>query len=179
MGQRLDERRPPITPQLAFRVAVLGGVAFVLFAIVFFRLWFLQVLSGDDYVSQARENRVRKVRIEAPRGDVVDRNGALVVTTRAAPVVQIVPSSLPESVLQQADAFRQARGQNEKIRRAAADRLRALERDIRERRGGASRRQRRERRRLSRAAHRAEPVSVPAPPADAVNLRRLYLGSAA
>jgi penicillin-binding protein 2 len=47
----VEERRPPITPQLAVRVAILGGLAFVLFAIVFFRLWFLQVLSGDDYVS--------------------------------------------------------------------------------------------------------------------------------
>jgi cell division protein FtsI/penicillin-binding protein 2 len=45
------------------RVAVLGGVAFALFAIVLLRLWFLRVLSRDDYVSQARENRVRKLRI--------------------------------------------------------------------------------------------------------------------
>ena len=67
------------------RVAVLGGFAFVLFAIVFFRLWFLQVLTGEDYVSQARENRVRKVRIEAPRGDIVDRNGQTLVKTRVAP----------------------------------------------------------------------------------------------
>ena len=75
MPTPVEERRPPITPQLAVRVAVLGGFAFVLFAIVFFRLWFLQVLSGEDYVAKARENRVRKVRIEAPRGDIVDRDG--------------------------------------------------------------------------------------------------------
>ena len=87
----LEERRPAITPQLAVRVAVLGGIAFVLFAVVFFRLWFLQVLSGDDYVTQARENRVRKVKIEAPRGDIVDRDGNRLVRTRVAPVVQIVP----------------------------------------------------------------------------------------
>ena len=77
MKQRIEERRPAITPQLALRVAVLGGFAFVLFAIVFFRLWFLQVLTGEQYVSQARENRVRKVKIEAPRGNIVDRNGAV------------------------------------------------------------------------------------------------------
>src|SRR3954467_14823558 len=109
MPQRVPERIPPITPQLAWRVAVLGGLAFVLFGIVFFRLWFLQVLTGEDYVSQARENRVRKVRIEAPRGDIVDRNGATLVKTRVAPVVQVVPSQLPESVLKVADAYRQAR----------------------------------------------------------------------
>ena len=54
-----NERRPTLTPQLAFRVAVIGGVALVMFAIIFFRLWYLQVLSGDSYVAAARENRVR------------------------------------------------------------------------------------------------------------------------
>ena len=77
------------------RVAVLGGFAFVLFAIIFFRLWFLQVLTGDDYVSQARDNRIRKVKIEAPRGNIVDRNGRTLVKTRAAPVVQILPTASP------------------------------------------------------------------------------------
>jgi penicillin-binding protein 2 len=170
----VEERRPPITPQLAVRVAVLGGLAFVLFAIVFFRLWFLQVLSGEDYVSQARDNRVRKVRIEAPRGDIVDRHGTVLVKTRVAPVVQIVPSSLPDSVHAQADAFRKARGQAEQARLQAADRLRSLERDIREQRRGATRKQRRDRRRLARAARRAEPVPVPPVPVQETELRRLY-----
>ena len=91
----IDERRPPITPQLALRVAVLGGIAFVLFAIVFFRLWYLQVLSGDQYLQQARDNRVREVRVQAPRGDIVDRNGHVLVENRAATVVQLDPESLP------------------------------------------------------------------------------------
>jgi penicillin-binding protein 2 len=84
-----------ITPQLALRVAVLGGVALVLFATVFFRLWFLQVLSGDQYVSQANDNRVREVRIPAPRGDITDRNGATLVGNRQATVVQLEPGRLP------------------------------------------------------------------------------------
>jgi penicillin-binding protein 2 len=89
--------RPPITPQLALRVAVLGFVALALFAIVFFRLWYLQVLSGDHYLVQANDNRVRDVRIAAPRGDVVDRNGQVVVDSRSATVVQLDPRSLPQS----------------------------------------------------------------------------------
>ena len=91
----IDERRPPITPQLALRVAVLGGIAFVLFAIIFFRLWYLQVLSGDQYLQQARDNRVRELRVQAPRGDILDRNGHVLVENRAATVVQIDPESLP------------------------------------------------------------------------------------
>ena len=60
-------RVPPITPQLALRVAVLGVIAFALFGIVFFRLWYLQVLSGDQYLRQARDNRVRELSVQAPR----------------------------------------------------------------------------------------------------------------
>ncbi len=174
MAKPIEERRPAITPQLAMRVAVLGGVAFVAFAIVFFRLWFLQVLSGEDYVSQARDNRVRKVRIEAPRGDIVDRNGTVLVKTRVAPVVQITPGSLPEVVLDQAESFRKARSAAERARLEAAGQLRSLERDIRERRRGATRKQRRERRALARAARRAAPVAVAPLPASEIDQRRLY-----
>ena len=159
-----DERRPPITPQLAVRVAVLGGFAFVLFAIIFFRLWFLQVLSGPEYVSQAAENRVRKTPIEAPRGDIVDRNGTTLVKTREAPVVQIVPSSLPEVELQLAERYRAALSAAERRRLAARSQLRALERDLREEDRRATREERRELRVLRRAARRAETPDIPPVP---------------
>jgi hypothetical protein len=41
------------------RVAIIGGIAMVLFGVIFFRLWYLQVLSGEQYVQQADANRVR------------------------------------------------------------------------------------------------------------------------
>jgi penicillin-binding protein 2 len=90
-----EDRRPPTTPQMALRVATLGFIALALFAIVFFRLWYLQVLAGDKYLAQANENRVRDRPIAAPRGDIVDRNGAPIVDSRLANVVQLSPSSLP------------------------------------------------------------------------------------
>src|SRR5206468_4045371 len=79
-----DDRRPPLSPQLALRIAVLGGIALMLFAVVFFRLWYLQVLSGTDYVSQANDNQVREIRVPAPRGQIVDRNGTAIVSNRQA-----------------------------------------------------------------------------------------------
>src|SRR3954471_3184861 len=157
MAPSLEERRPAITPQLAVRVAVLGGFAFVLFAIIFFRLWFLQVLSGEDYVTQARENRVRKIKIEAPRGDIVDRDGNRLVRTRVAPVVQIVPSGLPNAELKVADTYRAARSKAERTRLAAADQLRSLERTRREEERRYTRQERRERRGGVRGARRATP----------------------
>ena len=96
-------------------------LAFVLFAIVFFRLWFLQVLTGDDYVVQARENRVRKVKIEAPRGNIVDRDGRTLVKTRAAPVVQILPNSAARGRAEPPTTYRKALAAAEGRRLAAAD----------------------------------------------------------
>ena len=95
MLQSPDERRPTITPQLAVRVAIMGGVAFALFAIIFFRLWFLQILSGDQYLAEANNNRVRDVKVQAPRGDIVDRNGTVLVNSRSALVVQLDTTRVP------------------------------------------------------------------------------------
>ena len=106
MPQRVEDRLRPITPQLAWRVAVLGGIAFVLFGIVFFRLWYLQVLTGEEARVSASQNGRRTEKIEAPRGDIVDRNGVALVTTKQAAVVQLVPSTLPQQVRDQAEEYR-------------------------------------------------------------------------
>ena len=156
MPTPIEDRRPPITPQLAVRVAVLGGVAFVLFAIIFFRLWFLQVLTGDDYVVQARENRIRKVKIEAPRGNIVDRDGKTLVKTRAAPVVQILPNSVPEAELEAAETYRKLLAESEGRRLAAAQDLRELERGLRADGRTSTRAERAQRRELR--AGRAAPT---------------------
>jgi penicillin-binding protein 2 len=104
------ERSTPVTPQLAMRVAMLGVAAFVLFAIVFFRLWYLQILSGDQYRAQATSNRVRNVPLPAPRGAIVDRDGHTLVTSRQATVLQISPSHLPLSERQAAARWGQLAG---------------------------------------------------------------------
>jgi penicillin-binding protein 2 len=91
-----EDRRAPITPQLALRVAILGGVALALFAIVFFRLWFLQVLSGDQYLAQASTNRVRDVTVQAPRGEMIDRHGTPLVENRRAVAVVVSPPKLSQ-----------------------------------------------------------------------------------
>jgi penicillin-binding protein 2 len=90
-----DPRRPTITPQLAIRVAILGGIALVLFAVIFFRLWYLQVLSGDRYLAEANDNRVREIKVQAPRGEIVDRDGHTLVDNRPSLAVKITPDKLP------------------------------------------------------------------------------------
>lgn len=92
-----NSRRPPVSPQMSMRVAAMGVLACVLFSVVFFRLWYLQVLSGDQYLAQAQTNRVREQPLPAPRGSILDRNGTVIVKNRPAIVVRIKPESLPDS----------------------------------------------------------------------------------
>ena len=90
-----DTRRPSLTPQLAWRVAIVGGIALVAFAVIFFRLWYLQVLSGDKYVAEARNNQVREIKVRAPRGEIVDREGRPLVDNRTGLAVKLTPAKLP------------------------------------------------------------------------------------
>jgi penicillin-binding protein 2 len=96
----------PVSPQLALRVAILGGLAMAMFAIIFFRLWFLQVLSGEQYVQQANANRARDLPIAAPRGEILDREGQPLVASRTTNAVQIVPSALPPAGRQRIRLYR-------------------------------------------------------------------------
>jgi penicillin-binding protein 2 len=82
--------------RLALRIAIFGGVAVVLFAVLFFRLWRLQVLDGEEYLAEAKNNRTREYRVSAPRGEILDRNGELLVGNRTSLALQVNPRKLPE-----------------------------------------------------------------------------------
>ncbi len=101
-----NDRRPTLTPQLAFRVAIFGGIALVAFAVIFFRLWYLQVLSGDKYVAEAQNNQLRKIKVQAPRGEIVDREGRVLVRNRVGLAVKITPDGFPEDRGERAELYR-------------------------------------------------------------------------
>ena len=85
------------TPQLALRIGILAAVALVVFGILFFRLWALQVLSGPRYLKAAQDNQIRSVRIEAQRGEIFDGGGHPLVATVPGTAVQLSPADLPKS----------------------------------------------------------------------------------
>ena len=90
-----DRNRSPSTSQFAVRVAVLGGIALAMFSIIFLRLWYLQVLSGDRYLTEAENNQVREIKVQAPRGEILDRDGNVLVDNRTALALQIATQDLP------------------------------------------------------------------------------------
>ncbi len=108
MARRVVSRRflPPdpraeepyrLTPRLALRVGLLGTVAIAVFVTLFLRLWSLQILNGEQLLRAAQNNQLREVRVPAPRGSILDRNGLPLVTNVPSKVVQIDQSSLPKT----------------------------------------------------------------------------------
>ncbi|HWC09407.1 MAG TPA: penicillin-binding transpeptidase domain-containing protein, partial [Solirubrobacterales bacterium] len=81
---------------MALRIAVVGGAAVALFAVLFFRLWSLQVIDGDDYLAEAQNNRTREEKVIAPRGDILDRNGTVLVDNRTSLALVVDTAKLPD-----------------------------------------------------------------------------------
>lgn len=81
--------------RLAVRVAVFAGLAVVLFAVGVLRLWQLEILNGDEYLQQANDNRIAEIRVQPPRGKVVDRNGKTLVSNRTRNELRVTPVELP------------------------------------------------------------------------------------
>lgn len=94
MYLRSDQR--PQGSRLSLRVAVLSGVAAILFGILFFRLWSLQVIDGDEYLAEAKNNRTREFKQIAPRGEILDRDGDVLVDNRTSLALQLNTQKLPE-----------------------------------------------------------------------------------
>lgn len=76
------------------RMIVLQALVFSLFLTLFARLYYLQVVSGDQYNAQAAAQSVREIVVQPQRGLIVDDMGRPLVTNRTSWVV-----SLDRSVL--------------------------------------------------------------------------------
>jgi penicillin-binding protein 2 len=72
-------------------LVVLIGLVFTAFLLRLFQLQFIQT---DDLRRRSERNYVRTVRLEAPRGDILDRHGRVIATTRPAFAVQVIPNDL-------------------------------------------------------------------------------------
>src|SRR5450759_4976079 len=90
-------KRPDTAAEsLQRRVAILGLIMLAAFAVLFARLWFMQIVSGNDYRKKAEGNRIREISIEAPREKILDRNGQVLVKNRKTLTIAIVPAELKD-----------------------------------------------------------------------------------
>ena len=81
---------PILEARLPFLVVAILLV-FGLFGVRFFQL---QIVQGQEFRGIAEGNAVRLVRLEAPRGDILDREGRVLATTRPAFGVEVIPSDV-------------------------------------------------------------------------------------
>ncbi len=75
--------------RFAVRLGVLGLAFVAMFSVIGLRLWFVQVAEGPAIARAAEEQTWLEKRTEAARGNIYDRNGTLLATSRMVPSVWI------------------------------------------------------------------------------------------
>jgi penicillin-binding protein 2 len=82
----------PLKPRL--RLFVIQVLVFSLMFTLLARLWYMQVMSSEDYSQAATQNHTREVLIPAPRGMIVDAAGRTLVGNRVSLVITVDRSVL-------------------------------------------------------------------------------------
>lgn len=83
-----------INGKLSEKVLISAYLIIALFFILTIRIWQLQILQGNEYRKLSEENRLRIVRVAAPRGIIYDRNGTPLVKNTPYYFVSVSPQNL-------------------------------------------------------------------------------------
>jgi len=76
------------------RVVAVAVLVAVVFAILATRLWYLQVLTGEDYTQYAQATHTREIKIPAQRGVIYDRNGEVLANNVPGMNVSVIPDEI-------------------------------------------------------------------------------------
>src|SRR5215216_5815009 len=76
------------------RVVVLAALVSVLFGLLAFKLWHLQVLTSAEYENFAQATQTRSIKVPAQRGVIYDRNGEVLANNVPGLSVTIVPDAI-------------------------------------------------------------------------------------
>ncbi|HJP32211.1 MAG: penicillin-binding protein 2 [Candidatus Latescibacteria bacterium] len=120
---------PEILEDWARKMRALMILAGLLFAILFLRLFHLQITTADDYAKESEDNRIAQRRLKAPRGLVVDRDGEVLARNRAAYSIQLIRGS-SESDAEAIAVFEEATGQLVQLGKRGRERTIRLKRDV-------------------------------------------------
>ena len=83
-----------INGKLSEKVLISAYLIIALFFILTIRIWQLQVLQGNEYRKLSEENRLRIVRVAAPRGIIYDRTGIPLVKNTPYYSVSVSPQNI-------------------------------------------------------------------------------------
>src|SRR4051812_31991045 len=79
------------------RFKYLYAIVFMGLGLLLTRLVYLQILRGDQMRQYSEENRIKRVKVDAPRGMIFDRNRKLLIDNRPAFDLEVIPQYLRES----------------------------------------------------------------------------------
>ena len=85
----------PNTPrrsEIDLRSGTLLFLAVMALLVLFFRLWYVQVVKADELKRRANTLTWRMAPLQAPRGPIVDRNNEILAGSRSELVISIVPA---------------------------------------------------------------------------------------
>jgi penicillin-binding protein 2 len=93
---------PPMTKgNMQVRVVSLAVLIAAVFLVLGARLWYLQVLTGQDYTLAARATQHTNIKIPAQRGVVYDRNGKILANNVPGLNVTVIPDEISRDKVEQ------------------------------------------------------------------------------
>jgi penicillin-binding protein 2 len=85
-------------PSIAVPRAIVMAVVVVLaFSVVVARLWSIQIQQGEDFRDKSLNNFIQFKRLEHARGEILDREGRVLVTNRPSLNVYVTPAFFPDT----------------------------------------------------------------------------------
>ncbi len=78
----INKMDPAELKMLKTRIDIATAIMVTLIAVLVVRLWYLQIRKGTEYAQLSENNRTRIQYIAAPRGNVLDRNGNIIIANR-------------------------------------------------------------------------------------------------
>ncbi|MCS7301222.1 MAG: penicillin-binding protein 2 [Fimbriimonadales bacterium] len=89
LGIRREEKRVITSREYGMLLAIV-----IVLSVLTARLWYLQILHGEELATRAELVRTRLMRVPPPRGLIVDRHGRVLATNRAQIIVSVIPDML-------------------------------------------------------------------------------------
>lgn len=81
-------------PQYKNKLFLCSLIIGSLFLLLFLRLFYLQILKGDEFELFSKENRIRLINSPAPRGKILDRKSKEIVVNRPSFDLKVFPNEL-------------------------------------------------------------------------------------
>lgn len=87
---------PGELPQVRHALMAAAVVISLAFVVLIGRLWYLQVLHGEDYRTKSENNRIRLVDVPPSRGLIYDAQGKLIADNRPAFTLAVIPEDVKD-----------------------------------------------------------------------------------